>query len=199
MRSKQIPEDPEISEVIATCITATVGKSDSAKYFYKLMPPMPELETPRELFNDKRFNDSLTQILDTALTYILVRDTLGIGCYQEDKEYLNQTIELLNKSSSADTFKTVSTLNKEMQVLSLRTIEKKLGIRTVNKIEKINNKIRMIGYFGFSKVSFNPLKNKAVVILSFMGSGKDGFGDLFLLEKNHGKWVVTKRDRTWIS
>ena len=195
LRSKQITEDPDITEVIATCITATVGNSDSAKYFHKLMPEF----IPYQTFDSKRYNDSMKQLLDTALNYILVRDTLGIGCYQEDKDYLKETIELSNKRSNTDTFKTISTLDKEMQVLSLGTIEKKLGIRTVNKIEKINNRNRMIGYFGFSKVSFNPLKNKAAVILSFMGSGKDGFGDLFLLEKNNGKWIVTKRDRTWIS
>lgn len=57
----------------------------------------------------------------------------------------------------------------------------------------------MIGSFGFSKISFNQSKTKAALILSFIDSGKGGFGELFLLDKKNDIWLVTKRKQTWIS
>lgn len=176
--------DQDTHAVIAACILDVVGSADSAQYYYKVIAPSIEDRLPEM----KKYNDSVRYLLDTAKIYFCINKTLG-GIYRDDQEYLNN---ILKNEQALDTLQT------SIQTIDTAYLSGILGIRARTTAELINDEIRLIGFFTFSKVIFNNAKNRAWAALNFH-VGKTGYCDYFFLDKKEGKWMLTKRDRTWVS
>jgi hypothetical protein len=56
-----------------------------------------------------------------------------------------------------------------------------------------------IGTVGFSKISFTPTKDKAVLYYELRCGGLCGYGNIILIEKTNNLWTVKKEIMTWIS
>lgn len=187
--SGKVATDKDIQSIVTTCITSTIGQSDSARYYYKLMPPIDTSQ------NTKRYNDSIKSLLDTALVYLLVQDSLN-NISPEDKTDFHKFIAQYNHDHDAS----LAFIHdeKSIQHIDLSVLEKETQIRIKTKEERINDELRLIGSFCFSKIFFNASKTQALVCINFFVQHV-GYGEVLMLQKINGSWIVSKRERTWVS
>ncbi len=187
--------DPDIQQVIATCIIETEGRGDTSRYFYKLSPFIPGYKTPEKI---KEENDSIKFTLDTAAVYLLVNDSLG-HVYHDDKAYLQTYINGLDPFSGEKVSDSLKQVESFSGVIDIADLEKAIQFPVKNKEQGINDNLRITGRFYFSKPYFNLPRTKAAIHLNFFITRHIGYGEIFLLEKIHQQWKVIKRERTWIS
>ncbi|HVU55379.1 MAG TPA: hypothetical protein VHD83_10005 [Puia sp.] len=57
----------------------------------------------------------------------------------------------------------------------------------------------LIGKVRLSKIFFNPSMDKGIMYYEFVCGGLCGHGNVILMEKLKGRWVITKRKMIWIS
>ena len=187
--------DADLQDIIYTCITNAVGHSDSARYFGKLMPP----DLGYGYFTQpEKYNDSIKKMVDTAAMYFVVKQQLG-HIYNEDIEELAQFINLENGKSNGNNKEDLIPDSSYIGLIDLKTLQEKMGIPVSEKEKGINDRVRMIGSFSFSKPAFHLSKNKCVILFDLYVAPKFGRGEIFLLQKESGKWNVIKSDRTWVS
>ena len=188
--------DPDIQQIVASCIIETTGKGDTVRYYYKLMPLlMPGYKKPKEV---QKENDSIKFILDTAAVYLLVKDSLD-HIYNDDKSYLKTYINQYNHSirtHSSDTLKQDLTISDHIDI---RDLEKAIQFPIKTKEQGINDGLRITGRFYFSKPVFNVTRTKVAIHLIFFIRNHIGYGEIFFLEKKNTSWQVMKRERTWVS
>lgn len=197
---KNAPELPiynqDIQQVIVRCIISTMRKGDSARYYHKLIP---EIDKKDYLRFGKKYNDSLKSLLDTALVYLIVKDTLGkIGWgSREDLDHFVKN-NLSDIDSSSLYFRDELS-NPPPQTLDIKQLEKELYIPIRSQAQGVNEKLRIIGTCIFSNVIFNKKRSRAVVLIDYMSTTHTGYGELFLLNKEGRNWKIIKRERTWVS
>lgn len=182
--------DTNIQSIIATCITATIGKGDTARYYYKLMPP--------QMNGTKRYNDSMMRLLDTAAVYLVVQDTLG-NISKEDKTELGKYIEQYKDDYDESKHFLIPQKEEGNQSIDLSVLEKEIGLPVKKTEQGINDELRITGSFHFSRIFFNVAKTGCVVYLNFFATRHAGYGEIFQLEKTSTGWKVSKRGRTWVS
>ena len=194
-KSTKLSFDIDLQDIIYCCITNTVGHSDSARYFGKLMPP----DLGYGYFKQpEKYNDSIKKMVDTAAMYLVVKEKLG-NIYNEDKAELTNFINLENRKSIGNHKDDLITDSAYSELIDLKTLLQKTGIPVSEKEKGINDRFRMIGRFSFSKPAFNQSKNKCVILLDLYVAPKFGHGEIFLLQKELGKWKIITSQSTWVS
>jgi hypothetical protein len=196
-KPKKANIDPDLQNIIAACIIKTFGTADSARYYYKLMPIFGNSEFDR---SSKRYNDSLTSLLDTAAVYLIVKDSLG-HIFPEDRDELANFIQMYRHDfEAADPIVVPDKDSRINQYIDLKELEKNIHFRVRATEENINDEIRLSGRCYFSNIALNKMKTLAAVVLNYHWIRPHiGYGEIFLLQKKNDEWIVIKRQRTWIS
>lgn len=145
----------------------------------------------------------------TSSTVILENTSAGIGnpTPQEIRRQLEDTFQNI----SEDTIKSFVERNAEPSQLSA---EMELGVDYVLLSEKELAEISSqpdwgetlterypgsYGYLIFSRVGFNRALDQAVIYVGNVAGPLMGSGDIFLMEKVNGEWVIKEQFMIWIS
>ncbi len=195
-KPEAVTPNPNVQAVVTVCINETFGKTDSARYYKKLMPILNGEPHPERI---KKYNDSIRFLLDTAVVYLIVKDSLG-QVSRGDKEDLESFLKIHFTDFDSSKFLVKPTyLFPSPQILNLHILEKAIHMQVRSKEEGINDKVRIIGKCIFSNVIFNQRKTNAAVLLNYMIDRHTGYGDIFLLKRENKTWKVVIRQRTWVS
>ncbi len=169
--------DPDVQEIISTCIIETIGKADSARYFYKLMPLFGSKE---DIAETKKINDSISSLLDTAKVYLIIQDTLN-NIALIDKTDFQKYLQIHNHDHSSDEALYVNT--SKNQQIHLPLLEQTIGLQVAPKEQGINDEMRIICRFYFSSVSINKTRTMASVYISCYLTRHIGYGEYFMFVK----------------
>jgi hypothetical protein len=183
-----------VQAIVIANIKETIGIGDSAKMTYRF-PLLRENDHP----DYKRYYDSIKSILDTGYAFITLIDSFA-QTRSVQKEDL-RGIQMIYRGDPGvhDLIKDIASDSLSGNLFDIKSISDstRLHVKT-GKLERMND-VRSIAGFSFSKIAFNQLKTKAAVYMEYYCGGRCGYGELRVLEKKSGRWIVTGKQRTWIA